>query len=87
MVWEFVFLMVVLKIPIIYLCAVVYWAIRAEPRPPEAAALVPHAGSPDPPAGWTPREARSRVRRPHGSPSRGYRPGGRSSVARAHGRR
>ncbi len=87
MVWEFVFLMVVLKIPIIYLCAVIYWAIKAEPRPPEAAVLVPHAASPDPPAGWTPRQPGSRVRRPHGSPSRGYRAGGRPSVARAHGRR
>jgi hypothetical protein len=32
-VWELVFLMVVLKIPIVYLCWVVWWAIKAEPVP------------------------------------------------------
>ncbi len=32
-VWELVFLMVILKIPIVYLCGVVYYAIKAEPRP------------------------------------------------------
>ena len=32
-VWEIVFLMVILKIPIVYLCSVVYYAIKAEPRP------------------------------------------------------
>jgi hypothetical protein len=34
---EVVFMLVILKIPVIYLCAVVWWAIRAEPRPPEGA--------------------------------------------------
>ena len=29
--WEGIFLLLVLKIPLIYLCAVVWWAIRAEP--------------------------------------------------------
>ena len=32
-------MMLVLKIPILYLCAVVWWAVRAEPRPLEGAAL------------------------------------------------
>ena len=32
-VWELVFLMVILKIPIVYLCVVVYYAIKAEPNP------------------------------------------------------
>ena len=31
--WEAIFLLLVLKIPLIYLCAVVWWAIRAEPVP------------------------------------------------------
>ena len=31
-VWEIVFLMLVLKIPIVYLCWVVWWAIKAEPE-------------------------------------------------------
>jgi hypothetical protein len=30
-VWELFFMLVVLKIPVVYLCAVVWWAIRAEP--------------------------------------------------------
>ena len=29
--WEAIFMLVVLKIPLVYLCAVVWWAIRAEP--------------------------------------------------------
>ena len=42
MLWEVVFMLVILKIPVVYLCLVVWWAIRAEPRPPEAAGrLVP----------------------------------------------
>jgi hypothetical protein len=31
--WEAIFLLVVLKIPMVYLAAVVWWAIRAEPSP------------------------------------------------------
>ena len=31
--WELIFLMVILKIPIAYLCLVVYWAVKAEPQP------------------------------------------------------
>ena len=33
MVWEAIFLLAVLKIPVIYVCCVAWWAIRAEPRP------------------------------------------------------
>jgi hypothetical protein len=32
-------MMLVLKIPIVYLCAVVWWAVKAEPRPLEGAAV------------------------------------------------
>ena len=32
-VWEGLFMLVVLKIPLVYLCGVVWWAIRAEPLP------------------------------------------------------
>ena len=32
-------MMVILKIPIAYLCFVVYWAVKAEPKPPEPVAL------------------------------------------------
>lgn len=61
---EIVFLMLVLKLPIIYLIAVVWWAVRAEPRPPEPA-LLPVPTEPDPSGGR--RHAR-RPRRggPHG---------------------
>lgn len=31
--WEAIFMLVVLKIPIVYLAVVVWWAIRAEPEP------------------------------------------------------
>ena len=31
--WELVFMMVILKIPIVYLALVVWYAIRAEPEP------------------------------------------------------
>jgi len=29
--WEIIFMVLVLKIPLIYVCWVVWWAIRAEP--------------------------------------------------------
>jgi hypothetical protein len=38
--WELIFLMFVLKLPIVYLVGVVVWAIRALPEP-EPPALVP----------------------------------------------
>ena len=72
MVWEFVFLMVIMKIPIVYLCAVVYWAIKAEPRPSEGARL--RSAAPDVPPVFDSRAWPGRVRRPrrgpHGSPMR-----------------
>jgi hypothetical protein len=72
MVWEAVFMLVVLKIPIVYLCAVVWWAIRAEPRPEEPAALVPAPA--DTPPGRSPQrrpERRSRRRGPTRRPPNG----------------
>jgi hypothetical protein len=33
--WELVFMMLVLKIPVVYLGCVVWYAIKAEPRPGE----------------------------------------------------
>ena len=48
--WEVIFLMGVLKLPIVYLCVVVYWAIRAEPKPFEPALL---AVAPPEPCPWT----------------------------------
>jgi hypothetical protein len=72
-VWGFIFLMLILKIPIAYLAWVVYWAIKAEPKPPEYA-VQPARLDLDPREPWTP-FAPTRPRRggPHGSPTRGYR--------------
>ena len=41
-------MLVILKIPVLYLCAVVWYAIRAEPRPLAGAAVQTRA---DPPPG------------------------------------
>jgi len=71
-VWELIFLMVILKSPSVYLCWVVWWAVKAEPKPEEGEAvrvLVPH----QPPAPPGPRRrGPSRPIRPHGGPARRY---------------
>jgi len=74
MVWEAIFLLVILKIPIVYLCSVVYWAIKAEPRPEEGAALQPVSVELDPRPGWTWRRPFGRPERdrPHGGPTRTF---------------
>ncbi|HEY8235470.1 MAG TPA: hypothetical protein VIF85_02435 [Gaiellaceae bacterium] len=64
--WELIFMMLILKIPIVYLCLVVYWAVKAEPKPPEPA-LLPVLPE-QPPHGPRPLVAR---RRPPRRPSRG----------------
>ncbi|HZM19885.1 MAG TPA: hypothetical protein VFB87_10775 [Gaiellaceae bacterium] len=65
---EIIFLMLVLKLPIVYLVAVCWWAVRAEPepRPPEPA-LLPVGPDADPAGGHHLQRAR-RPRRggPHG---------------------
>src|SRR5919204_389633 len=48
-IWEIVFLMVILKIPIVYLCVVVYYAIKAEPRPEAGASVTAQLGPEGPP--------------------------------------
>ena len=63
MVWELVFMLVVLKIPVVYLCAVVWWAIRAEPQPLEGAGrLAPLPAGPE--CGWRLRDGRGSRRGP-----------------------
>ena len=70
--WELIFLMFLMKLPIAYLVGVVWWAVRAEPRPEEGAAKLA-ALDPDPPPRFFTR-FRSRPRNPrsgpHGSPDR-----------------
>jgi hypothetical protein len=76
MVWEAIFLLLILKVPLVYLCSVVWWAIRAEPAPPQPLdpALVTAPLEPDPRSGWrlSRRSARPKQPRrgPHGSPTR-----------------
>jgi hypothetical protein len=78
-VWEIVFLIVILKIPVVYLCAVVYYAIKAEPRPEAGAAVTARTGPDDGPG---PRRLRRRFPRPwlrpHGGRARGGRERGES---------
>ena len=77
---EILFMMVVLKLPILYLAAVVYWAVKAEPRPYEGA-LLPVAEERPPPAPSRRPGPRPRRGGPHGSPTR--REPRRTRVARA----
>jgi hypothetical protein len=72
MVWEIVFMLVLLKIPLVYLCMVVWWAIRAEPRDEQPETPVRVADTPDSDAPVH--------RRP--TPPRGSRPDGRRRGAR-----
>jgi hypothetical protein len=77
---ELVFMMVILKIPVAYLCVVVYWAVRAEPRPPEPALVAVALPRPEPGPSSDPRMRPRRGLgrrprtgpRPHGSPVRTY---------------
>ncbi len=66
-------MMLVLKIPIVYLGLVVYWAVKAEPKPPEPALLPAVLPEPEPRAPWS-RPAGPRGPRPgpHGSPVRTF---------------
>ncbi len=76
--------MVILKIPIVYLCTVVYYAIKAKPHPPAGAAVTAQIG-PDEGGdlGYGRRTRRRLPRRPHGGPSRTYPRMPRTAYARA----
>jgi hypothetical protein len=67
--WELIWMLVILKIPVVYLCCVVWWAIRAEPKPLEPALRTAEL-EPDPKPGWRFSRLRPRRRGPHGTPSR-----------------
>jgi hypothetical protein len=63
-VWEAIFMLLILKIPVIYLAVVVWWAVRAEPEAAtgggdEAGVLAPLA-----PCGWN--DWKRRRPRPYG---------------------
>ena len=71
-IWELVFLMVILKIPIVYLCMVIYYAVKAEPKPEEGASVTVTLGDDSGP--WSRRRRRHRPRPGghHGGPTRSY---------------
>jgi hypothetical protein len=72
-VWEIIFLMVILKIPIVYLCCVVYWAIKSEPEPEEPVGVTVQLGPEGDDGSDRRRLPRPRPLRPHGDgPSRRY---------------
>jgi hypothetical protein len=90
MVWvEVVFMMLVLKIPVVYVGWLVWWAVRQEPLPPEGAPVTVRIGKPDAPARGSLRSRFGglRPRGPHGRPrpARGY-PRVARAAARASGR-
>jgi hypothetical protein len=79
---ELVFLMVILKIPIVYLCGVVYYAIKADPKPEAGAEVTARYGPEDGPSKYRSR-LRRRGPRPHGGPVRTYARSPRTALARA----
>lgn len=73
MVWEAVFFLLVLKIPVVYLGFVVWWAVRGEPDrgEPEAVAVVSDTPPDGPGFGRAGRPSRRPLfDRPHGRPRR-----------------
>jgi len=79
---ELVFLMVILKIPIVYLCSVVWYAIKAKPEPLAGAAVTARIGPDD--LGPTRVRRTHRFRSgPHGGPNRSYPRRPRTAAARA----
>lgn len=83
--WELIFIMVILKIPIVYLCYVVWYAIKAQPRGggdgPAGVRVIPD----QPPPSYDRHRRRSRRRppRPHGGPARVYARTARAAAAHA----
>ncbi len=82
-VWELVFLMVILKIPIVYLCGVIWYAIKAKPVPGAGAGITAQIGPEPGPTGWHRLHPRRFGGRPHGGPTRTYPRSPRTETARA----
>lgn len=74
MTWEIIWMLIILKIPVIYLCLVVWWAVRAKPAPLEPALSRVGTEIDSGPSWQFPGRSRRRRPGPHGAPSRGYRP-------------
>jgi hypothetical protein len=86
-VWELVFFMLILKIPIVYLGMVVVYAIRAKPTPEDGVVVGAQLGPIDSGSGWRRTRPRRLVPRPHGGPSRTYARSRRAAVARTEAHR
>ena len=80
-------MIVILKIPIVYLCLVVWWAVRSETGPLEGAALPAELPEDSPRRGWRHLPHRPRRRGPHGGPARSYPRTARAALTRAEARR
>lgn len=81
--WTFVYLMVFLKLPILALLGIVWWAIRAQPDPLEDTSRG-DGGIGHPPHPRRPFPRRPTPRRgPHGEPAPGSPPRVRSAIARS----
>ena len=66
-------MMLILKLPIAYLVFVVWWAVRAEPKPPEPAIVPAVPEEPEPRTPWQAGRRRKPRSGPHGgAPRRGY---------------
>ena len=77
-------MLVVLKIPVVYLCWVVWWAVRAEPKPLEGAGRLAPVAPQAPDCDWRRQRAEPLRRRPR--PHGGGRGGRRERVIHARGR-
>jgi hypothetical protein len=64
-------MLVILKIPVVYLCAVVWWAIRAEPAPLEGAGRLAAVDGLGPRCDWRTRRTRTLRRGPRPRGGRG----------------
>jgi len=83
-IWELVFMLVVLKIPVVYLCWVVWWAVRAEPTPLDGAGRLAPVTPRTPDCDW--RRQRAEFRRQGPRPHAGGLGGRPERVIRARGR-
>ena len=78
---ELIFLMVILKIPIVYLCGVIYHAVKSAPNNGELQPVRVRVGPEGPLSGS--HRPRRRPPRPHGGPARAYARTSRVAYARA----
>jgi hypothetical protein len=68
--WEAIFMLVVLKIPVVYLAVVVWWAVRAEPEAAEGGGDEVGVLAPLTPCGWDDWKRRRPQPTPRGGPQR-----------------